>query len=360
MKKFNSFFLVSAIVLLLAGCNTRQGPPAPVSYGSSSPEPLNVSPQPLPKLEKLSSYDLKPKTIIVGENETLVMIAQKTNTPAYHIIALNNLKKPYALKPGQNLRLTEDAPVPTETTVGEEKFTLEDRPQKDVEENVTIVPPAKPKRKLTEAEKELLTSLEQEKKAISQEDKQKEKEDSHLLPNTKGDLSSSHALASSIEDQVPQTSAPSLPQIEKAPIQEQEKMLEDKKIPQEAPKFVWPVKGKVISRFGPGQGTLQNDGINIAAPEGTPIVAIEEGVVVYAGNEMQGFGNLVLIKHPGGWMSSYGHAAKILIERGAKVQKGASIGLVGSTGSVNEPQLHFELRNMKKGGKVVNPELYLE
>lgn len=360
MKKFNSFFLLSVVGLFLIGCNTRQGPPAPVSYGTSSPEPLNASPQPLLQREKLPSPDLKPKTILVGENETLVTIAQKTNTPAYKIIALNNLKKPFTLKPGQQLRLTEDAPTLTKVPVVEEEFTAENQSQEDIEHNAVITPPSKPKRKLTEAEKELLTSLEQEKKAMLQEEKPKEKQDSHLLLNTDEKPSFSRATTPSGDDKVSQTPPTSGPQIEKAPVQEQEKMPEAKKMPLETPKFTWPVKGKIISRFGPGQGALQNDGINIAAPEGTPIVAIEEGVVVYAGNEMQGFGNLILIKHPGGWMSSYGHAAKILIERGTKVQKGASIGLVGNTGSVNEPQLHFELRNMKKGGKVVNPELYLE
>ena len=122
-------------------------------------------------------------------------------------------------------------------------------------------------------------------------------------------------------------------------------------------KFTWPVKGNIVSEFGQGEGKMKNDGINISAPQGTPIAAVQSGAVVYAGNEMQGFGNLVLIKHPGGWISSYGHCAKILVRQGQKVLKGDRIGLVGNTGSVKHPQLHFELR---KKSKVVDPQQYLE
>ena len=368
MKKINSFSLLILFVLLLTACESRKGPPAPVSYGYSLPQP-STTPAPLspgPNLENPHQHNLKPKTIIVGENETLVMIAQKTGVPAYQLIALNNLKKPYALKPGQHLRLTEDAPI-KDSFMSEEKFstetTLEDTGD-DMDTAPAILPASKPKRKLTHAEKELIASLQQEKKAMLQE--------TNNLPEQAPPLPSSPNKNS--KKQIPSEEVPSVaeadldqdesipsPQIEKfPPVQKDVNTSNTKKSPSEAPKFSWPVKGKIISSFGPGQGTLQNDGINIAAPKGTPIIAIEDGVVVYAGNEMQGFGNLILLKHPGGWMSSYGHAAKLLVERGAKVQKGQSIALVGNTGSVNEPQLHFELRNMKQNGKVVNPELYLE
>jgi murein DD-endopeptidase MepM/ murein hydrolase activator NlpD len=120
--------------------------------------------------------------------------------------------------------------------------------------------------------------------------------------------------------------------------------------------FLWPVHGRIIARFGVGANGGQNDGIDIAAPEGTPVLAAEAGVVAYAGNELRGYGNLVLLKHADGWMSAYGHNAKLLVKRGDRVQRGQTIAHVGATGAVSEPQLHFELR---KGTHALDPLDYL-
>lgn len=117
-------------------------------------------------------------------------------------------------------------------------------------------------------------------------------------------------------------------------------------------KFFWPVNGKVISPFGPKDGGQHNDGINIAAPLGTPVKAAENGVVVYAGNELRGFGNLLLIRHADGWVSAYAHCDTLLVKRGAQVKRGQVIARVGQTGNVDSPQLHFELR---KGAQAVDP-----
>lgn len=122
------------------------------------------------------------------------------------------------------------------------------------------------------------------------------------------------------------------------------------------PHFNWPVKGDVISSFGPKKGGLQNDGINISAPEGASIQAAEEGVVVYAGNELKGYGNLLLIKHHGGYLSAYAHARDLLVSKGDAVAKGQKIATIGSTGHVDVPQLHFSIR---KGRTAVNPVQYL-
>ena len=120
--------------------------------------------------------------------------------------------------------------------------------------------------------------------------------------------------------------------------------------------FLWPVRGKVISRFGGQQDGRHNDGINIGAKRGASVKAAENGVVAYAGNELRGFGNLLLIKHADGYMTAYAHNEALLVGRGAKVKKGQSIARVGSTGSVGSPQLHFEIR---KGRKSVDPLRYL-
>lgn len=120
--------------------------------------------------------------------------------------------------------------------------------------------------------------------------------------------------------------------------------------------FVWPVRGPLMSNFGTKTGGLRNDGINIIAPEGTPVVAAENGVVAYAGNEIRGFGNLLLIKHADGYVTAYAHNRDLLVKRGQRVQRGQKIATVGQTGSVNRPQLHFEIR---KGRRPKNPEDYL-
>ncbi len=120
--------------------------------------------------------------------------------------------------------------------------------------------------------------------------------------------------------------------------------------------FVWPVKGRVVSSYGGKKEGLQNDGINIAAPRGAAVMAAENGVVAYAGNELRGFGNLLLLKHSGGWITAYAHNEALLVKRGDKIRKGQVIARVGSTGSVQKPQLHFELR---KGKKAINPIKYL-
>ncbi len=131
-------------------------------------------------------------------------------------------------------------------------------------------------------------------------------------------------------------------------------------VPQPAPltagRFLWPVNGKIISAFGPKEGGLHNDGINIAAPAGTPVRAAENGVVAYAGNELRGFGNLLLIRHADGWISAYAHNETLLVKRGDTVTRGQTIARVGQSGNVTSPQLHFELR---RGADAVDPLKYL-
>jgi murein DD-endopeptidase MepM/ murein hydrolase activator NlpD len=118
----------------------------------------------------------------------------------------------------------------------------------------------------------------------------------------------------------------------------------------------WPLKGKVISGFGNKPGGLKNEGINIAVPEGTSIRAADAGVVAYAGNELKGYGNLVLIRHPGGYVTAYAHAKELFVKRGDKIERGAVIAKAGQTGSVSSPQLHFEVR---KGATALDPNKYL-
>ena len=115
------------------------------------------------------------------------------------------------------------------------------------------------------------------------------------------------------------------------------------------------MRGKVISGFGRRGTGVHNDGINILAEPGSPVKAAEGGIVVYAGNELAGYGNLLLVRHPSGFVTAYAHNKKMLVERGDAVKQGETVALVGSTGDVDRPQLHFEIR---KGDRAVDPKNY--
>ena len=120
--------------------------------------------------------------------------------------------------------------------------------------------------------------------------------------------------------------------------------------------FPWPLRGRVLASYGVAADGTHNDGINIAASRGTPIEAVEAGIVAYAGNELRGYGNLVLVKHGNGWISAYAHCDELLVKKGDPVYRGKVIAKVGATGGVSEPQLHFELR---QGKRPVDPRGYL-
>jgi murein DD-endopeptidase MepM/ murein hydrolase activator NlpD len=122
------------------------------------------------------------------------------------------------------------------------------------------------------------------------------------------------------------------------------------------PSFRWPVHGRVISAFGAKTNGQQNDGINVAVPEGTPVKAADDGVVAYAGNELKGYGNLVLIRHANGYVSAYANASELMVKRGDTIKRGQVIAHAGQTGNVTSPQLHFEIR---KGSTPVDPAQYL-
>ncbi len=127
-------------------------------------------------------------------------------------------------------------------------------------------------------------------------------------------------------------------------------------LPARAGQFTLPVKGAIIQGFGQYEEGLWNDGINIRAKAGTPILAAENGEVAYNGDGIKGFGNLLLIRHADGFVTGYAHAQKLSVKLGERVKAGQVIGEVGQTGSVSEPQLHFEIR---KNNTAVDPTIYL-
>ena len=112
--------------------------------------------------------------------------------------------------------------------------------------------------------------------------------------------------------------------------------------------FEWPVKGAIIASYGSGDVGRRNDGVNIAAPAGTPVRAAADGEVVYRGSELDGFGNLLLIKHADGFVTAYAHNDAMLVKKGDNVRQGQMIAKVGDSGAVTSPQLHFEVRQNLK------------
>ncbi len=116
--------------------------------------------------------------------------------------------------------------------------------------------------------------------------------------------------------------------------------------------FTWPTNGAIVGRFGAAGAGKINDGINIAAAEGSPVKASADGVVVYSGNEIGVFGGLILVDHGDGWVTAYGHLGQLNVNRGVRVKAGQLLGSVSETGYVTEPQLHFEIR---KDRKPINP-----
>jgi murein DD-endopeptidase MepM/ murein hydrolase activator NlpD len=128
-------------------------------------------------------------------------------------------------------------------------------------------------------------------------------------------------------------------------------------------KFQWPLRGQILSDFGPRAGNQRNDGINIQADAGAVVRAAAEGDVIYAGDQVPGFGNLVLIKHADGWATAYAHLAHIEVKNQQKVTQGQQVGTVGTTGGVPEPQLHFEVRysggSQEAARHAVDPKLVL-
>ncbi|MBV9686248.1 MAG: M23 family metallopeptidase [Alphaproteobacteria bacterium] len=183
--------------------------------------------------------------------------------------------------------------------------------------------------------------------------------------------------ASSVAPNPPPPAAPDQPPVSAAPLTPEAKPVPTvaapapvQTIPEAAPDsgsaaappaaggsaFLWPVRGHVVATYGTRSDGSHNDGINIAAPRGTAVEAVDGGIVAYTGNELRGYGNLILVKHANGWISAYAHCDQILVKRGEKVTRGQVIARVGSTGNVTEPQLHFELR---RGQHAVDPREFL-
>jgi len=265
----------------------------------------------------------------VGRGDTVYSIARRHKLSPRAIIDANNLRPPYALKVGQRLELPQGR-VHTVRS-GEYLSLIAKRYSTDAYSIARINAIAKP-----------YTIYPGQKLRI---------------PRAGG---GDTVVASTPPQSAPRTAPRSAPTTKVTPTRPTSTAPAKAKVPEppkrSSGKFGWPLQGKVLSNYGTKDKGLHNDGMNIAAPRGTAVQASENGVVAYAGNEIRGFGNLLLVKHDGGWVTAYAHNDTLLVKRGQRVKRGQSIAKVGSTGSVSTPQLHFELR---KGSTAVDPRKYM-
>lgn len=297
--------------------------------------------------------------VVVARGETAGLIATRYGVPAEALLRVNGFssagevrpgsrlvipvyratvvksadasaRKAEALKPAKNL----DAKSRSAKTAKSDDDKATDKyGRKTADENAKLI---KAKGKLAQAEtaqKAPKTKVEQAKQGADTPPHQSEKRE-------RSNVAAAEAPVARKADRTPVGSIPSQP--------------EEKSTASDAahPEFRWPARGRIIRGFNSGG----NDGINISVPEGTQVKAAEGGVVAYAGSELKGYGNLVLIRHPNGFVTAYAHNGELDVKRGDQVKRGQTIAKSGQSGNVASPQLHFELR---KGSTPVDPTAYL-
>ena len=294
---------------------------------------------------------------VVRKGDTIYGISRRFDVPLRQVIAYNRLKPPYALSIGQRLSV----PKPRQHSVARKQTVygisrLYRVPVRSLIDRNKLVPPYALRIGQKLAIPELREHTVAKGDTVYSISRRYQVEQTELV--RLNGIQPPHTIKLRQKLVLPdarQTAPPPRPSGTKlalaAPVRPAPEAI-PKPPPRAGSKFLWPVQGKVILGFGPKSNGLHNDGINIKAPRGAPVKAAENGVVAYAGNELRGFGNLLLIKHAGGWVTAYAHTEKVLVRRGDKVRRGQTIGRVGSTGNVASPQLHFEVR---KGTRAVNP-----
>lgn len=327
--------------------------------------------------------------IVVQKGDTLYSISKKNNVPLRDLIESNNLEPPYALKVGSTLKVSSpnfhesregdtlysisrmyDMKVNDVIAINNLKFPYSIYPgekikvtkKTDENKNIDIKKgdknPQLASESSTKNEKNILKPSNEKTKEISEKKHSKEIEKYGFKPsevraeeinknNNSTDSKTAQNIINPNKNEIVETKLSINKPIDKDAL---------KKITNKTNRFSWPVRGEVISKFGPKSAGLYNDGINIKALEGQTVGSSEDGIVAYVGNELKGYGNLVIIKHAGGWISAYAHLKNSIVERGQKITKGQKIGNVGNSGKVKFPQLYFGLR---KGRDAVNPENYL-
>ncbi|MBB5754582.1 LysM peptidoglycan-binding domain-containing M23 family metallopeptidase [Prosthecomicrobium pneumaticum] len=335
-------------------------PPRGGERGGRQPE-MRLASGPVPAAERdrpapLASADAPAGVHTVSAGQTLGTIARLYNVSVADLVKANGLSSPNGLRSGQKLRIPGHAPEPSAVALRAEPARREDRPRGEDPEGRDRLASASPSAReqaparvaaaVPPAEPEIVASAEAGRPAVrvvgpkTVEPPQGETPSASIArPATPAGAEQTVAYAPAKQPDAPAATV-------------------DTADPGSAngTTFRWPVRGRIISGFGGSTGGERNDGINLAVPEGTSVKAAEAGTVIYAGSELEGYGKLVLVRHADGWVSAYAHNSDILVKRGDTVRRGQIISRAGATGSVTQPQLHFELR---RGSRPVNPLDYL-
>ncbi len=242
-------------------------------------------------------------TYVVKQKDTVDSIASRYGVSRQSIVERNNLQPPYPLRPGQTLQ------VP----------------------GARYVPPSAP----AEASASVATAT-----AVADPSGGPGPVKREALPPPPGTLESKTAAAAPGSPPAGQPTPLSPPAAAAPPASS-------------APRFQWPLRGKIITPYGSAGGGQKSDGIDIAADNGAPVKAADGGKVVYAGDGVSHLGNLLLIEHSGGYITAYGNNEALLVKKGEQVKKGQTIARAGATGGAASPRLHFEVR--RGGAKTIDP-----
>lgn len=352
------------------------------------------------------------REIVVAKGDTLYSLSRKYAVPVNDLAVMNKISAPFALAVGQKLKVPDVLSVPVRLNLDsaaraatknntvdkkadvkadskkvveakksvkpDEKVKKEPdtakKHEKKLEKNVDVkkdsksidtkktdVAQVKPKNTKTEQSvKTVKTKAEQKVPAAKTVDKKATVKSEPKKEVKKTDVKNTAAKKTGVKKETKKTDTKKT-EPKKTTKQNTTKQSRNTKsgkiVARSSSKFSWPVRGKILSGYGSKSNGLFNDGINIKATRGTNVVAAENGLVAYAGNEVKGMGNLIIIQHSDGWMTVYAHMNSMSVRRGHQVSVGQKIGTVGSSGKVDQPQLHFEIR---KGTRAYNPVSYLK
>jgi murein DD-endopeptidase MepM/ murein hydrolase activator NlpD len=371
------------MLALLSGCAVRTAPPAPLELHTHAGPPVLSEPVPIihpdrvvvasadtlyglsrrygvPMRAIIDANGLQPpyrlvaggtlilpqvRTHLVRVGDTLAGVARGNGVDISTLAATNHLAPPYVIRTGETLIL----PAPVETAA------VAPAPPPPVVASVPLAPPAsepappqqaapppEPAMKPTPSPQQAATPPEPQAKPAPPQQAAAPPEP-QATPTPPPEVALAEPITPPPEPKPHEQTASLPPPAPLAPT-----------VP--AAIFIWPVHGHVLSSYGASAQGTHNDGIDIAAPLGTPVLAAGAGEVAYAGNELKGYGNLILVKHDNGYITAYAHNSTLLVKRGDRVGRGQQIAKVGATGAVDQPQLHFEIR---RGTRALDPSDYL-
>ncbi len=336
----------------LASCGPRTEPPAPVTIHAEH-DALRTPPQESSPVQRDAAvappgHGSEPAVvplnqsaragngqITVQNGDTLYAISRRTGVPVRDLIDANNLDPPFTLTTGQQLTVPQQRRHVVKA--GDTLYSIANQYGVDTS-TLASANALQPPYTVRVGDSLQLPAAPEQVASVPPPPPEK--------PQPPGATVQGSPSATSPPEK-PSTTAANAPSKPEGPLPAP---------PPRGGNFLWPVKGKVIEHYGAGPGGTHNDGINIAAPKDSPVRAADAGVVAYAGNELKGYGNLLLIKHSGGWMTAYAHNDVLLVKRSETVKRGEEIAKVGTTGVNGPPQLHFEIR---RGTKALDPDQYL-